>query len=174
MTECFIAAAAAAAGSARVVERVASSRSVSGLFPLSPAVSYLITVACSSSSQCFAPHLALSGTASFCLTPAVPLLNQRQVRSTWLYCRHHLMSLQLLHLEHAVSIAHSTGCIKALDSLPLCQSCFKERPEGNRFVGTKASRCCCPPQVCLVSPAPAVKRHDFNYSAHASLIFESW
>lgn len=96
-------------------------------------------------SQCLAPRLALGGTASLCLTPAVPLLNWRQARSTWLSCRHPLLtSLQLLHPERVVSIAHSRGCIKA-------RGCLTGRPEGDQFMGTKASWCCGSPQVHLAS-----------------------
>lgn len=54
------------------------------VFILTRSFCSLFTIACSSHSQCFAPHFALSHTASFCLAPAVPLLNRRQVRSTWL------------------------------------------------------------------------------------------
>lgn len=150
LTKCIVAAAAHSVCSVR--EFLPPGQSISyfsffadTLFILNRWLYSLITMAFSSSSQCFAPRFALSRTASFRLTPTVPQLNRRQVRSTWLRCRHPLvMGLQLLHVERAVFIAHSTGGIKA-------RSCLTGRPEGNRFMGTKASRCCCKLQVSSVS-----------------------
>lgn len=112
----------------------------SRMFSFSP-VLYTVTLTFSSHSQGFAPHFTLSHTASFCLAPAVPLLNRRQVRSTYLATSPSRSAAGILSLWacscsiwSAPSLSHSrTGDSPAHQSAQLFDRAARGQPvRGNK------------------------------------------